>query len=43
VRKVNRDILASYNLDAYVSMDDDVVTAETQTEEDIAVEVKRNK
>jgi hypothetical protein len=41
VRKVGRDILASYDLDAYVSIDDDVVMAEIQTEEDIAVEVKR--
>jgi hypothetical protein len=41
VRKVDRDILASCDLDAYISIDDDVVTAETQTEEDIAMEVKR--
>jgi hypothetical protein len=41
VGKVDRDTLASYDLDAYVSIDDDVVTAEIQTEEDIAVEVKR--
>jgi hypothetical protein len=39
VRKVDRDILASYDLDAYVSID--YVSAETQTEEDIAMEVKR--
>jgi hypothetical protein len=36
VREVDRDILASYNLDA----DNDIVTAETQTEEDTAMEVK---
>jgi hypothetical protein len=41
VCKVDHDILASYNLDTYVSIDDDIVTAETQTEEDIAMEVKR--
>jgi hypothetical protein len=41
VRKVDRDILASCDLDAYVSIDDDVATAETQTEEGIAMEVKR--
>jgi hypothetical protein len=40
VHKVDRDILASYDLDGYVSIDDDV-TAEIQTEEDIAMEVKR--
>jgi hypothetical protein len=41
VRKVDRDILASYDLDAFVSIDDDVVTSETQIEENIAMEVKR--
>jgi hypothetical protein len=39
VCKVDSDILASYDLDAYVSIDDDV-TAETQTEKDTAMEVK---
>jgi hypothetical protein len=39
VCKVDCDILVSYDLDAYVSTDNDV-TAETQTEEGTAVEVK---
>jgi hypothetical protein len=41
VHKVDGDIRASYDLDAYVSIDDEVVTAKTQTEENIAMEVKR--
>jgi hypothetical protein len=42
VCKVDHDILALYDLNAYVNIDDDV-TAETQTEEDIAMELKIKK
>jgi hypothetical protein len=40
VHKEDCDILASYDLDAYVSIDSDIVTAKTQTEKNIAMEVK---
>lgn len=39
VCKVGSDILASYDLDAFVSIDNDIM-AETQTKKDTAMEVK---
>jgi hypothetical protein len=41
MHKICRDILSLCDLDAHVITDDDVITAVTQTEEDIATEVKR--
>jgi hypothetical protein len=40
VRKVDCGVLGQYDYDAYANMDDDIVTAETQTDEEIVREMK---
>jgi hypothetical protein len=40
VRKVDCGVLGQYDYDAYVTIDDDIVTAETQTDEEIVREMR---
>jgi hypothetical protein len=41
-RKVNCDELGQYDYEAYATIDDDIVTTEAQTDEDIVSEVKKD-
>jgi hypothetical protein len=40
LRKVNCDELGQYDYEAYAAIDDDIVTTEAQTDDDILSEVK---
>jgi hypothetical protein len=40
MRKIDVDVLGHYEYDAYATIDDDIVTTETQTDKDIVREVR---
>ena len=43
LRKVNCDELGQYDYEAYAKIDDDIVTTEVQTDDDIVSEVKKDR